>query len=76
MQDFRDAGKDGCRKEGMNKGRDLGLEKFRNRWIQKRRDTGKEGSGQEGCGTGDMLDSRVYQFFEIEIVNPPLLRQS
>ena len=24
--------------------------------MQKRRDTGKEGSGQEGCGTGDMLD--------------------
>ena len=31
MQDFRDAGKDGCRKEGMKIGRDSGLEKFRNR---------------------------------------------
>ena len=27
-------------------------------WIQNRRDIGFEGSGHEGCGTGDILDRR------------------
>ena len=42
MQDWKDSGLEGYGKEG----------------ILERRDTGKEGSGQEVCKTGEMLDRR------------------
>ena len=35
----------------------LGREGFRTGGIHERRETGKEGPGQEVCGTGDMLDT-------------------
>ena len=43
------------------KGRDAGLERFRTKGIQERRDTGKEGKRKRGfrtevCGTGEMLE--------------------
>ena len=39
----------------MKKKRDKEQEGFRTRGIQERRDTGKEGSGQERYGMGEML---------------------
>ena len=39
----------------MQDWRDAGLEGYRTGGIQEMWDTGKEGSGHEGCGTGKML---------------------
>ena len=39
----------------MQDWRDTGLEGYRTGGIQEMWDTGKEGSGHEGCGTGKML---------------------
>ena len=49
MQGRRDAGQDGFRTGGMQ-----GMGR-KTRGIQDRRETGKEGSGYKGCGTGEML---------------------
>ena len=47
IQEKKDAGKEGCMKGGMQK-----------EGSQDWRDTGKEGSGQERYGMGEMLDRR------------------
>ena len=60
MKKGRDSSQGGFRTGGIHERRDLGLEGFRTIGIQERRkwDTGKESLGQEGCGTGNILNER------------------
>ena len=55
MQEIRDEGKEGFQTGGIPKRRDLGIEGTGKEGNQERRETRKEGSEQEVCGTGKIL---------------------
>ena len=55
MQEIRDEGKEGFQTGGIPKRRDLGIEGNGKKGNQERRETRKEGSEQEVCGTGKIL---------------------